>query len=845
MINDNRAVLKTCLIFTFLAFALTVAPVLFEPNVEAEGGESVKRASHAASQKTGILTPAATGSITGTITDAATLAPLQNIEVRVYDSGANQVAVTFTNSLGFYGTPNILATGTYYAVTVNSSGYIDELYNNTNCILLNCNPTTGTPINVTNGAVTPGIDFALAKGARVSGTVTDAATSLPLANVAVFISSATGQGVSTAFTDSSGNYLSGTGLPSGTYYAVTSNTQGYINEFYDNIVCFGCDVTVGTPIPLTAGATTAGINFALDIGGRFSGIVTDAVTLAPIENVSVVIFNSSGISVSSGLTDAKGRYITLEGVPTGTYYARTFSFSSHMDELYEELPCDKFTDPTAGTPIAVTAGAVTPEIDFTLSPAGGITGMVTDASTALPLPNIGVDIFNSQGNIVDSVLTDGSGNYSTNVGLATGVYYARTFNFMGYLDVLYKNLACPTPCDVTSGTEIFVTAGETVSEINFALAPGGRISGNVRDMVTSAPIEDVFVGIFDSSGQLVIFPLTDASGNYITGEGLPTGTYFVRTFSPLGYVNELYNDIQCLNCQIFSGTPVAVTEGATTSGINFGLQLGGRISGSVTNAVSAGPLQAVSVRIYNQGGTHVASSVTNELGVYTTTGLPAGTYFARTLSNLGFVDTLYNNISCADCNPTVGTGIPVAVGQIAPSINLALCQSPSFSEQGHIFESGGGEVSFTVTSQGGCGWIAASEASWIELTSNPISQGNGRVSYVVRDNPGSEPRTGTIRVANVRYTVTQQGRPAPLCAFTLSPQFEVFSASGGAGSINVTTGAGCAWKAESNKSWLVVTSSCCGVGSGSVSYLVEANATGGGRSGVITVNGQKLNVKQQ
>ena len=38
---------------------------------------------------------------------------------------------------------------------------------------------------------------------------------------------------------------------------------------------------------------------------------------------------------------------------------------------------------------------------------------------------------------------------------------------------------------------------------------------------------------------------------------------------------------------------------------------------------------------------------TNTAGVYTSyTGLPAGTYYARTSNSAGYLDELYNNIPC-------------------------------------------------------------------------------------------------------------------------------------------------------------------------------------------------------
>jgi hypothetical protein len=75
----------------------------------------------------------------------------------------------------------------------------------------------------------------------------------------------TGAASAAGFTDSAGSYLTSTALPPGSYYARTGNSDGYIDELYDDIACVGgCSVTSGTPISLAAGATTSGIDFALE-----------------------------------------------------------------------------------------------------------------------------------------------------------------------------------------------------------------------------------------------------------------------------------------------------------------------------------------------------------------------------------------------------------------------------------------------------------------------------------------------------------------------------------------------------------------------------------------------------
>jgi hypothetical protein len=57
--------------------------------------------------------------------------------------------------------PQGLAAGNYFVRTTNYSGFVDELYNNISCPDQSCNPTSGTPVPVSNGSDTGNIDFAL------------------------------------------------------------------------------------------------------------------------------------------------------------------------------------------------------------------------------------------------------------------------------------------------------------------------------------------------------------------------------------------------------------------------------------------------------------------------------------------------------------------------------------------------------------------------------------------------------------------------------------------------------------------------------------------------------------
>ena len=66
----------------------------------------------------------------------------------------------------------------------------------------------------------------------------------------------------------------------------------------------------------------------------------------------------------------------------------------------------------------------------------------------------------------------------------------------------------------------------------------------------------------------------------------------------------------------------------------------------------------------------------------------------------------------------------------------------------------GGSGSVTITAAAGCAWTAASNASWITVTSGASGSGNGTVTYSVASIKPKR-RTGTVTIAGQTFTVNQ------------------------------------------------------------------------------------------
>ncbi|HJQ70021.1 MAG TPA: S8 family serine peptidase [Blastocatellia bacterium] len=169
----------------------------------------------------------------------------------------------------------------------------------------------------------------------------------------------------------------------------------------------------------------------------------------------------------------------------------------------------------------------------------------------------------------------------------------------------------------------------------------------------------------------------------------------------------------------------------------------------------------------------------------------------------------------------------------------------TISPNGQLFPGSGGEGMISVAATSGTNWTATSNDAWITITSGASGTGNGIVTYLVRDNMSATPRQGTLTVAGKIFTVTQDGQTPSPCKNSLNPGFNSFISSGGSGNVAIQTEPGCTWRAVSNASWITVTSNCCGIGPGTISYTVASNPGPSARNGTISVGGQTFSVKQK
>jgi hypothetical protein len=119
-------------------------------------------------------------------------------------------------------------------------------------------------------------------------------------------------------------------------------------------------------------------------------------------------------------------------------------------------------------------------------------------------------------------------------------------------------------------------------------------------------------------------------------------------------------------------------------------------------------------------------------------------------------------------NVQANTGAPRTGFVVVNSLTLTVSQAGvpcafalTSSSQSFDRDGGSGTVGVTVTQGVDCQWTAASNASFITLTSGSSGTGSGSVSFRVAPNGGAE-RSGTLTIGGLTFTVGQAAVPPNL-----------------------------------------------------------------------------------
>ncbi|MDY7093593.1 MAG: carboxypeptidase-like regulatory domain-containing protein [Acidobacteriota bacterium] len=619
----------------------------------------------------------ATGSVAGTVTDAASGLPVADAAVYLSDRRGrvlwDQVATT-------------AADGSFTVGGLWPEAYTVEVFDP---LFRYQTLELPSPVPVVDNAAVTGIDAALTAApagslpGTLEGTVSDELSGAPVLGIEVQASTAgveshePGYASTRALTDSAG-FFRLRGLPAGSYVVRFRSPVGeWVTEYYNDVP----SAEFATPVVLADGLATQGIDAALRQGGGIAGTILNPFG-QPFSLSTATAFSFDGNQwqpVGSDFSLREAQY-RITGLPPGTYRVG-FSGGSwtgpRFAEFYDDVELIEL-----GTDVPVIAGQLTTGIDAELGegPGGAISGIVTDGVGGA-LEGISVTFYDHDLELLSrSAITDASGAYTLDL-LFSGVYYVRfedpsgTYPAEFYDDV--DSLQRATPVQVSGAP---VTGIDAALDGSGSGPGGGGVQGVVTEEGTSLPVEGIEVSCVRADSLDFVAgceTLTAADGTYTLGGFLPAGDYLVRFRSTDGsYANEYYDGVVRPDL----ATPVAVSLGAFTAGIDAALEPAGAISGGLTrNGGTSSQLFTITALIFDGSQWQpYKSTFVYDQSAYRLAGLPAGTYriffTGRSLGSTQVVDAeYYDDVAAVED----GTDVTVTVGQTTAGIDADLGNLPA------------------------------------------------------------------------------------------------------------------------------------------------------------------------
>ena len=425
--------------------------------------------------------------------------------------------------------------------------------------------------------------------------------------------------------------------------------------------------------------------------GTISGTIIGAG--GPLQNAAVqanefslgYLVSGQGV-VSSTATDINGDYtLTL---PAGNYQVRVnadvatpSSPTGYTRRIYDDLACDSSSLCRGGfgtvVPLA-SAGAVS-GIDLAVPVGGAISGTVTRASDGALVSGGSVTAQDESGGITRAGSIAADGSYVVS-GLPSGSYrvWATATVPAGLMSETRGNLPCSSSdCSWLPSPLLSVTAGTTISAIDFALDPAGTLSGVIQNE-SAVLLEGANVTLYSEDGYAKGFVRTDASGRY-SFAALRSGNYRITasapTFEPITFVtiSPAYGPVAYPNtfcsdaCNPLSaGSAIAFVAGVDQVLPAITLPALGNISGQVRDATTSAAIANARIVITDASGQVKVMGVTDAAGNYQIGGLPPGSYFiVADARGQNYLKTYHGDVFCPGFDCT-NVGVPVTLTASAP-----------------------------------------------------------------------------------------------------------------------------------------------------------------------------------
>ena len=254
-------------------------------------------------------------------------------------------------------------------------------------------------------------------------------------------------------------------------------------------------------------------------------------------------------------------------------------------------------------------------------------------------------------------------------------------------------------------------------------AMAGTISGTVTDGTNGVPAR---VYVYSNTDQYSYIGSgdTDNNGDYTVAD-LADGDYKVEFDAYYNYIDKWYNNQDDFN----SADTITITASGTTTGINVVLEIGGSISGKMTDANGTGLLGYVEVYTSTDQYPRAGFAYTDDNGDYTVEGLANGDYKVKFTPDGNYLGQWYNNqgdFSSADI-------VTVTASGTTANIDVVLTAGGGLS--GRITDAGGTGISGSVYVYSSTDQYSRVASTHTDATGNYTATGLASGAYKVKFEP--------------------------------------------------------------------------------------------------------------
>jgi len=264
-------------------------------------------------------TMALAGHLAGRVADRVSGAPLAGITAVAYNADGTTRAFATSDTTGAF------------SIVVPAAGYRLGTFDPALVYLpqFHANQTSfagAAIVQATAQQTIGGFDFALSKGARVSGRVTSLTLGNPLNAITAGAYDVGGRLIASANTDPSGSYTFLLAPATVRLLAFDSALQ-FATAYYLDAPTF--DTTQS--LPVVEGQSVIA-DYAMSDAGRISGIVIADSTFAPLEGIDVIVYDPNFRTIVETTTDLGGAFRVA--VPPGTYLIAAADATHHYTSAF-------------------------------------------------------------------------------------------------------------------------------------------------------------------------------------------------------------------------------------------------------------------------------------------------------------------------------------------------------------------------------------------------------------------------------------------------------------------------------------------------------------------------------